>query len=390
MTFVGVQMAFSIIWHAEVIPSDWKKRILLPVIKRQGSETDWSNYHGITLLSVPGILFAMLQLKHATSFLHALCLPQQTGFMPGRPTTEPTYTVRQVVEKSVEFIKKAYIAFIDFRSAFETLDRPSLWLILKAADLPAKIISLFKELYSSTENSVPVNGKLSSSFPIQNGVRQGCATAPELFNYVIGHILNETQYTHPFVISYAQGSLSDVAFADDVAVLSDYLHQLKSALETLSSTASRVGLQINWKKTKIMPIENTVSAPLSTVEINGQACEVVRQFTYLGSIISSSGILDGEISARSARVSSVFGQLLRAVIHKPQISRHTKARTYNTTVSSIILYSSKTWLITQTQLGRVDAVQPRHLRRVEGFKWYYKIRYMKILKPSSWRASLPK
>ncbi|XP_065573911.1 uncharacterized protein LOC136035882 [Artemia franciscana] len=45
-----------------------------------------------------------------------------------------------------------------------------------------------------------------------------------------------------------------------------------------------------------------------------------------------------------------------------------------------MLYSSETRPITQTQLRRVDAVQARHLRRVEGFKWYDKIRNTEILK----------
>ena len=157
-------------WHDDsFLPSDWKKGIIVPVFKRKGSKTDCSNYRGITLLSVPGKLFAMLLLKRAISFLHALRRPQQAGFMPGRSTTEQIHTVRQIVEKTLEFNKKAYIAFIDFRSAFDTVDRQSLWLILKAAGLPTKIVSLFKELYSSTESAVLVNGKLSSSFPIKNG-----------------------------------------------------------------------------------------------------------------------------------------------------------------------------------------------------------------------------
>ena len=45
-----------------------------------------------------------------------------------------------------------------------------------------------------------------------------------------------------------------------------------------------------------------------------------------------------------------------------------------------MLYSSETWPITQTQLRRVDAVQARHLRWVEGFKWYDKISNTEILK----------
>ena len=167
-------------------------------------------------------------------------------------------------------------------------------------------------------------------------------------------------------------------YYSSASVLSENIDQLKSVLETLSSTASGVGLQINWKKTKIMPIEKTASASPLTVVINGQAVDVVRQFTYLGSIISSNGTLDAEISARSAKANSVFGRLLRAVFHKPQISRLTKARIYNATVSSIMLYSSETWPITQTQLRKVDAIQTIHLRRVEGFKWYDKIRNTEI------------
>ena len=104
-------MVFSIICRIEVIPSDWKKGILVPVFKGKGSRTDCSNYRGITLLSVPGKLFAMLPLKRATSFLHTLCRQQQAGFMPGRSTTEQIHTVKQIVEKTVEFQQKSLHSF---------------------------------------------------------------------------------------------------------------------------------------------------------------------------------------------------------------------------------------------------------------------------------------
>ncbi|XP_065582977.1 uncharacterized protein LOC136042044 [Artemia franciscana] len=164
-----LQIGFNIIWIAEVTPSDWKKRILGPVFKCKSNKTNYRNYHSITLLSVPGKLFAILPLKRATSFLHALHSPQQARFMPGRLTTEQIHKVREIVERTVEFNKKSYIAFIDFRFAFDTVDRPSLWLILKAADLDAKIVILLKELYSRTDSAVLVNEELLCSFSIQNG-----------------------------------------------------------------------------------------------------------------------------------------------------------------------------------------------------------------------------
>ena len=127
-----------------------------------------------------------------------------------------------------------------------------------------------------------------------------------------------------------------------------------------------------------MATDKIAPAPVSTVEINGQA--VVMHFTYLRSIISSSGTLDAEISARSAKASSGFRWLLREVFQKSQISRNTKARIYNATVSSIMLYSSEAQLIAQTPLRRVDAVKAWYLYWVEGFNWYNKICNTDILR----------
>lgn len=104
---------------------------------------------------------------------------------------------------------------------------------------------------------------------------------------------------------------------DDVAVLSDSLDLLKSALEKLSSTAFRVGLLNNWMEAKIMPIDKTSSVPSLTVELKGQAVDLIRQLKFLGSIIFSNGLLDVKISARSTKLNSVFGRLLRGVFLKP-------------------------------------------------------------------------
>jgi hypothetical protein len=94
-------------------------------------------------------------------------------------------------------------------------------------------------------------------------------------------------------------------------------------------------------KAKIMPIDKTSSVPSLTVELYGQAVDLIRQLKFLGSIIFSNGLLDVKISARSTKLNSVFGRLLRAVFLKPQISRQTKARIYNARVSNIMLYSLK-------------------------------------------------
>ena len=85
---------------------------------------------------------------------------------------EQIFTMRHLIEKTQEFQQKAYVAFVDFKAAFDSFDRQLLWLTLKTTGLPAKYFNLFKRLHEGTESCVQVNGRHSSSFEINFGVRK--------------------------------------------------------------------------------------------------------------------------------------------------------------------------------------------------------------------------
>ena len=183
----------------------------MQVYKRKGRKAECNNYCGRTLLSVPAKLITMLLFKRETESLRPLRHHQQAGLMPGRSTTDQIHRIRQLIETNLEKERKIYIAFFDFQSAFDTVDRHSLWKILQSAGVPKKILNLFSELYNKTESAVIVNDQLSSNFQMRNGVWQGCTTAPKLFNRVMDHVLNKTVLVHLFSIDFAE-SLSYVEF----------------------------------------------------------------------------------------------------------------------------------------------------------------------------------
>ncbi|CAH1253276.1 SMN2 [Branchiostoma lanceolatum] len=72
--------------------------------------------------------------------------PQQAGFLPNRFTTDPISALRLAIEKAWMFRKNRhlYIAFIDLRAAFDTVDHVSLWKILRLLGSPQKTITLFQ------------------------------------------------------------------------------------------------------------------------------------------------------------------------------------------------------------------------------------------------------
>ena len=104
---------FSTIWQTEIIPEDWRKGVIIPLLKRKGSRSDCSNYRGINLLLVPGKLFSMVLLDQCRNMIRKIRRPEQAGFMSDRSAIEQIFTIRQIVEKTTEFRQKAFIAFAD-------------------------------------------------------------------------------------------------------------------------------------------------------------------------------------------------------------------------------------------------------------------------------------
>ena len=76
------------VWKEEVVPEEWHQGIIIPLYKGKGSKSECSNYRGITLLSVPGKVFAHIILARIKPTLLSHRRPQQRGFTPGRSTCD--------------------------------------------------------------------------------------------------------------------------------------------------------------------------------------------------------------------------------------------------------------------------------------------------------------
>ena len=131
----------------------------------------------------------MILLERIRPTFHNHCRLEQAGFTAGRSTTEQIFAIRQIIEKSKEFNRSTYIVFIDFKAAFESVSRDSLWKILQIYGVPQELSVLVRQLYTDTRSAVRLASSLSEEFTIETGVKQGCVIAPDLFNCVIDHLM---------------------------------------------------------------------------------------------------------------------------------------------------------------------------------------------------------
>ena len=83
---------------------------------------------------------------------------------------------------------------------------------------------------------------------------QECVIAPDLFNCVIDHLMRRVLRRCSLGVQLGEYQLTDLDYADDIAIFAPSACVLQAALTILQGEANLVGMQISWPKTKLMAI----------------------------------------------------------------------------------------------------------------------------------------
>ena len=94
-------------------------------------------------------------------------------------------------------------------------------------------------------------------------------------------------------IKIAGRNINNLRYADDTTLTAES-EELKSLLMKVKVESEKVGLKLNFQKTKIM-----ASGPITSWEIDGETVETVPDFIFLGSKITADGDCSHEIKRQS-------------------------------------------------------------------------------------------
>jgi hypothetical protein len=263
---------------------------------------------------------------------------------------------------------------------------------------------------------VRAGGTASEWFEVKNGVRQGCVLAPTLFNLFMDFVAREAQasygatgveilyrYSSTLIWDTANRSarrrtarparVSDLLYADDMALVTDNADELKAMVLAVEATTRKYGMMISVDKTKLMtyhyvdPDNPVPPPPAMQISIRGFLLETVSSFRYLGSIVSDDCDLTKEITQRIGAASSAFYSLYHCLwTQRATISLATKIRVYQSVVLSTLLYACETWAPTATLLQRLEVFHMRCLRTILGIRLLDRISNAEILARAKQRS----
>ena len=233
-------------------------------------------------------IFCRIPLKRIDKAIDSTLREEQAGFRRGRGCVDQIFTLRNILEQSLEWNTSLCINIIDFQKVFDSVHRKSLWKILQAYGLPPKIVNLIKMFYDNFECSIILGNTITEAFPVKSGVRQSCILSPVLFLVTIDWVMRQAPSLRSRRIQWTIFShLQDLDFADDIVILSSTPTHPQEKSDDLNTTAKRTGLIISKKKSKIMCVKSDASRPIN---IEGEPLEHIEDFTYLGSVISQTTV----------------------------------------------------------------------------------------------------
>ena len=136
--------------------------------------------------------------------------------------------------------------------AFDRVPRALVWdKLCRRFGVKGKLLRVIMDLFTDTIARAMVNGYLTQKFPIESGVLQGSVLGPTLFLLFIDDLLDELQ-TSTLGIPMLGFSLSVLAFADDVTLLSLAKKNLQALLQICGCWAKRNGMLLGLDKRFIL------------------------------------------------------------------------------------------------------------------------------------------
>ena len=141
--------------------------------------------------------------------------------------------------------------------------------------------------------------------------------------------------------------MKDVRFTDDQGMVASSEEGLQKLMNGLITTTKRYNMKVNVKKTKTMLVSRVVGGTVNIL-IDGQQVEQVKEFKYLGALITEDGKCEKEVRVRIGMAKSPFND--RKELLRRNISQTVTKKIVKTLVWSVRLSHCESAVVISTRV----------------------------------------
>ena len=256
-------------------PGGWRssRTILIPKIKKP-TEKD---LRPIAVTDVSYKLYMTNVKREFENHLirNNLVKDNQIGFTQGGRLEYSHFIIQFLVEKAYINKNSLILISIDFKKAFDSIDRAKLIETLIKYKIHPDIIDAIAQVYKGDYTYLDFEDNSREKIEITSGIRQGCPISATLFKLVTYEIMNKLEKDGA---KYEVDNLriNSMFYADDSILIAKNIEDASRNIKILIEISAIFGLHINKDKSNIIIYNHNEKIE----EIEG--IKVVNKIKYLG------------------------------------------------------------------------------------------------------------
>lgn len=268
--------------YSGVFPENWKTSVIVPVPKIQKTIL-CDEFRPINIVPVYEKILEIIVKEQLVNYCdrNSILVHNQSGFRAGHSCESVIMKICDIWFKSIDNNQIILAVFLDFKRAFETINRELLIKKLEKIGVRGTALDWFRSYLLNRYQKVKFNNNTSAKIESVHGVPQGTVLGPILFTIFINDIVS--------CMKYSEISL----FADDSMIyiignnIQDMLVKINYDINELFEWLCDNSLSINVNKSKAIVFgSRSKVADINTnrldIKIDNRRLDFVSEVKYLG------------------------------------------------------------------------------------------------------------
>ena len=273
-------MLFQMSIDEHVVPKCWKASVIIPVPKTKRPISN-NDFRPIALTPIVMKSFERIVLEKLLRPIRENIDDNQFAYQPKRSVIDAVLTLTNTLYQHTDAVRcYARATFVDFSSAFNTIQPYKLIEKLKLLDVkPSLVLWIYDFLHGRTQR-VKVNSEISDEITTNTGTPQGCVLSPSLYILYTNDCVSDVPSVH--ILKYADDTVI-------VGLIKESEEDYRESIVSFGKWCTDNHLVLNLTKTKEMifdfrkkSIRNPTDFP---IHIDNVPIEIVHNYRYLGTVI---------------------------------------------------------------------------------------------------------